>query len=120
MKKILLALVAVVLIVSGVSEPAAIAKTKTKTVKVTSTAYCGGGKTATGYNLSKHKNAKVVAVDPHYIKLGSKVYVPGYGTAVARDTGGAIKGKKIDVHFKTRHQALKWGRKHVKIKVYRR
>lgn len=89
-------------------------------MNVSATAYCEMGKTATGYNLKKHPNAKVVAVDPRYIPLGSKVKIPGYGTAIARDTGGAIKGKKIDVHFKTRKKALEWGRKHVKITVYKK
>ncbi len=41
----------------------------------------------------------VIAVDPKVIKLRSKVYVPGYGMAVAGDTGGAIKGKIIDLGF---------------------
>ncbi len=40
---------------------------------------------------------KVIAVDPRVIPLGTKVYVEGYGYAVAADTGGAIKGYKIDV-----------------------
>lgn len=89
-----------------------------KYVNVSSTAYCEKGRTATGYNLGKHPKAKVIAVDPRVIPLGSKVYVPGYGTAIARDTGGAIKGKIIDVHFGARHKAIVWGRKHMKIKVY--
>nr|WP_290443625.1 3D domain-containing protein [Sporolactobacillus kofuensis] len=108
-----------ILIISGISNPAAEAKTKTKTMHVSATAYNEMGRTATGYNYKKHPNAKSIAVDPRYIPLGSKVKIPGYGTAIARDTGGAIKGKIIDVHFKSRHQALKWGRKHLKIKVYR-
>lgn len=41
----------------------------------------------------------VIAVDPKVIKLRSKVYIPGYGTAVAGDTGGAIKGNIIDLGF---------------------
>lgn len=41
----------------------------------------------------------VIAVDPKVIKLRSKVYVPGYGMAVAGDTGGAIKGNIIDLGF---------------------
>ena len=40
-----------------------------------------------------------VAVDPRVIPLGSKVYIPGYGTAIAADTGGAIKGNKIDLCY---------------------
>lgn len=41
----------------------------------------------------------VIAVDPKVIKLRSQVYIPGYGTAVAGDTGGAIKGNIIDLGF---------------------
>ncbi|RYM05209.1 peptidoglycan-binding protein LysM [Sporolactobacillus sp. THM7-7] len=119
MKKILMTLVALILIVSGIADTAQ-AKSRTKVIKVSATAYCELGVTATGYNYKKHPNAKAIAVDPRVIPLGSKVKIPGYGTAIARDTGGAIKGKKIDVHFKSRHQAIKWGRKHVKITVYRK
>ena len=58
----------------------------------------------------------VIAVDPKVIPLGTKMYVEGYGYAEAQDTGGAIKGKKIDVFMDTRAEALQWGRK--KVKVY--
>jgi 3D (Asp-Asp-Asp) domain-containing protein len=93
-----------------------------KEFTVTSTAYtahCNGcsGKTATGVDLRANPNAKVIAVDPSVIPLGSKVYVEGYGYAIASDTGGAIKGKKIDVFFSDKGAAYRWGRKQVKIKV---
>lgn len=83
------------------------------------TAYCKGcsGITRTGINLKKNPGAKVIAVDPKVIPLGTKVWVEGYGYAVAGDTGGAIKGKKIDVFIPDRNKALKWGRKNVKIKI---
>lgn len=93
---------------------------RTMTVKATAyTAGSGGGITATGINLKRHPSAKVIAVDPKVIRLGSKVYVPGYGTAVAGDTGGAIKEKKIDVFISSKKKALQWGRKTVTIKVYK-
>ncbi|MEK3886770.1 3D domain-containing protein [Bacillus sp. FSL K6-3431] len=95
---------------------------KTMTVKATAyTAGCKGcsGITATGINLKKNPNAKVISVDPKMIPLGTKVYVEGYGEAIAGDTGGAIKGKKIDLHMPTKKKALNWGVKTVKIKVYR-
>ncbi|MBS3956394.1 MAG: G5 domain-containing protein [Clostridiales bacterium] len=57
----------------------------------------------------------VIAVDPSVIPLGTRVYVPGYGYAVAADTGGAIKGNKIDLCFDTRTEALNWGRRTVTI-----
>jgi 3D (Asp-Asp-Asp) domain-containing protein len=83
------------------------------------TAYCKGcsGITRTGINLKKNPGLKVIAVDPKVIPLGSKVWVEGYGNAIAGDTGGAIKGNKIDVFIPTQSQALKWGRKNVKIKI---
>lgn len=102
-------------------KPAKKAAYKTMTVRATAyTAKCKGcsGITATGINLNKNPNAKVVSVDPRQIPLGSKVYVPGYGMAVAGDTGGAIKKNKIDLHMPTKSKALKWGVKTVKIKVY--
>jgi 3D (Asp-Asp-Asp) domain-containing protein len=76
------------------------------------------GITATGYDLKANPNAKVIAVDPDVIPLGSKVHVEGYGYAVALDTGGAIDDYKIDLHFPTTAAAKEWGRKKVKIKVF--
>lgn len=83
------------------------------------TAYCNGcsGITRTGINLRANPNLKVIAVDPSVIPLGSKVWVEGYGYAVAGDTGGAIKGKKIDLHVPTKGDAYKFGRRQVKIKI---
>jgi uncharacterized protein YabE (DUF348 family) len=89
---------------------------------VNSTAYtasCSGcsGTTATGVNLRANPNAKVIAVDPNVIPLGTKVYVEGYGYAVAADTGSAIKGNKIDVFIPSKSAAYRWGSKKVKIKI---
>lgn len=89
---------------------------------VTATAYTAGcngcsGITATGINLKANPNLKVIAVDPRVIPLGSKVWVEGYGYAIAGDTGGAIKGNKIDLHVATKDIAYKFGRRQVKIKV---
>ncbi len=53
------------------------------------------GRTATGLAM----RGGIVAVDPQMINLGSKVYVPGYGIGLAGDTGGAIKGKRIDLGY---------------------
>lgn len=86
------------------------------------TAYCKGcsGTTATGINLrsSSAPGLKVIAVDPSVIKLGSKVWVEGYGLAVAEDTGGAIKGNKIDIFVQSETEAKNWGVKKVRIKVF--
>ncbi|MED1741313.1 LysM peptidoglycan-binding domain-containing protein [Bacillus swezeyi] len=93
-----------------------------KEMTVTATAYTandGGmsGVTATGIDLKANKNAKVIAVDPSVIPLGSKVHVEGYGEATAADTGGAIKGNKIDVFVPSKSAAKNWGVKTVKVKV---
>lgn len=83
------------------------------------TADCAGcsGITATGINLKANRNLKVIAVDPSVIPLGSKVWVEGYGNAIAGDTGGAIKGNIIDLHMPSKKSAYSWGRKRVKVKV---
>ena len=83
------------------------------------TPYCAGcsGVTATGVNLRANPGMKLIAVDPSIIPLGSKVWVEGYGYAIAGDTGGSIKGNKIDVLFSTKEEAYSWGRKKVRIKV---
>ena len=89
---------------------------------VSATAYTAGcngcsGVTATGINLNSNPNLKVIAVDPSVIPLGSKVWVEGYGHAIAGDTGGAIKGNKIDLHMPTKQAAYNFGKRQVKIKV---
>ncbi len=77
---------------------------------------CGRG--ATGHTaIGLHAGLGVIAVDPHVIPLGSKVYVEGYGYAVAADTGSAIKGHRIDVCFPSRHDAVAWGRRTVSVVI---
>ena len=98
------------------SEPAG----KEITVEATAyTAECEGciGITKTGVDLNANPDAKVIAVDPSIIPLGSKVYVEGYGYATAEDTGGAIKGNRIDVFVPEQNDALQWGRKQVKVTI---
>lgn len=85
---------------------------KRMTVTATAyTAYCDGctGVTYTGINLISNPNQKVIAVDPNVIPLGSKVYVEGYGTAIAGDIGSAIKGNRIDIFIPSETEALKFG-----------
>lgn len=93
-----------------------------KEITVSASAYtanCNGcsGITSTGINLKRNPDVKVIAVDPSVIPLGTKVFVEGYGYAIAGDTGGSIKGNKIDVFFPDKSEAYKWGRKQVKIKI---
>ncbi|WP_409254012.1 LysM peptidoglycan-binding domain-containing protein [Bacillus sp. SCS-153A] len=92
----------------------------TLTVKATAyTASCVGcsGITRTGVDLIANPDAKVIAVDPNVIPLGTEVYVEGYGYATAQDTGGAIKGNKIDVFIPNRQDALDWGVRSVKVTI---
>ncbi len=71
------------------------------------------GITATGRQAAKG----VVAVDPRVIPLGTKLYIPGYGQAIAADTGGAIKGNKIDLCYNSKSEAFGWGVRSVTVYV---
>lgn len=85
-----------------------------RTLNVEATAYTyTGNNTATGVKPREG----LIAVDPKVIAMGSQVYVEGYGYAIAADTGGAIKGNRIDVFFGTLRQCIDWGRKPVQIHV---
>ncbi|PDY82872.1 cell wall-binding protein EntB [Bacillus cereus] len=79
--------------------------------------YGGRVLTAMGHDLTKNPNMRIIAVDPKVIPLGSKVWVEGYGEAIAGDTGSAIKGNRIDVLMGSKSKAMNWGRKTVKVKV---
>lgn len=59
----------------------------------------------------------VVAVDPRFIPLGTRLYIEGYGYAVAGDTGGAIKGDRIDLGYDSNHEASDVGRRRVKVMI---
>jgi 3D (Asp-Asp-Asp) domain-containing protein len=59
----------------------------------------------------------VVAVDPKIIPLGSRLFIEGYGYALAADTGSAIKGLRIDLGFDTKRQALTFGRRPIRVYV---
>jgi len=78
-----------------------------------STGKWSDGITATG------KKAKygIVAIDPKVIPLGTKLFVEGYGYAVADDVGGAIKGLRIDLFYESRKEALKFGRRDVAVYI---
>lgn len=73
----------------------------------------GQGITATGLK-ARHG---IVAVDPNFIALGSRLYIPGYGLALAADTGGAIKGEKIDLCMEDESDAWRFGIQDVKVYV---
>jgi len=71
------------------------------------------GRTATGLKIGHG----VVAVDPKYIPLGTRLYVEGYGYAVAADTGGAIKGNRIDLGHASSREARQVGRRSVRVRI---
>lgn len=97
------------------------AATNGKVVYVQATAYSraeAGSSNFTFNGIDLRQNPQVIAVDPSVIPIGSIVNVEGYGTAIAADTGGAIKGNIIDVHFPTVEQCRIWGRKfNVKVTI---
>uniref|UniRef100_UPI002159133C 3D domain-containing protein n=1 Tax=Candidatus Hakubella thermalkaliphila TaxID=2754717 RepID=UPI002159133C len=78
----------------------------------------GGGLNGTGITATGLRAAYgIVAVDPRVIPLGTKLYIPGYGQALAADTGGWIKGNRIDLCFNSLEEAIQWGRREVKVYV---
>ncbi|GCF93287.1 peptidase M23 [Enterococcus florum] len=94
--------------------------TNGKTMQMQSTAYsCAESANTfwTAMGIDLRQNPQVVAVDPNVIPLGSMVEVSGYGIAIAGDTGGAIKGNIVDVHFPTVEQCRQWGRRSVTVTI---
>jgi len=89
-----------------------------RTLIMVATAYAAGTggagwRTATGTGVYRG----IVAVDPRVIPLGTRLYIEGYGPAIAADTGGAIRGNRIDLGFGSRAEALQFGRRSVVVHV---
>ena len=72
-----------------------------------------GTHTATGTLLRRG----VIATDPSFIPMGTRVYIPDYGEAVAEDRGSSIIGNKIDIAFDTYDEACAFGRQHIEIYI---
>ncbi|WP_297416850.1 3D domain-containing protein [Clostridium sp.] len=82
------------------------------------TAYSGGWGTSSGRKPVRVEGGlSTIAVDPSVIPLGSKVYIEGYGYAVAADTGTAIKGNKIDLYFNSYRESCEWGLRQVQLTI---
>ena len=96
------------------ASPPASASTGARTLVADVVAYHLPGKTASGLPVG----IGVIAVDPTVIPLGTRVFVPGYGPAVAADVGSAVKGNIIDLWMPTTAQARAWGRRTVTITIY--
>lgn len=75
----------------------------------------GGGNGITASGMMAQRG--VVAVDPNVIPLGTRLYIPGYGEAIAADTGGAIIGARIDLCMETYWEAMQFGRRDVTVYV---
>ena len=73
----------------------------------------GAGITATGVPAVRG----IAAVDPDVIPLGTRLFIPGYGEAIAADTGGAIVGNKIDLVMDSYGEAMDFGRQDVTVYV---
>ncbi|WP_300261701.1 3D domain-containing protein [Clostridium sp.] len=89
-----------------------------KTLSMEATAYSDGMLTAMGLKPVRDPNGiSTIAVDPSVIPLGSKVYIPGYGYAIASDTGGVIKGNIIDLYMNSHAECTSWGRRQVTLHI---
>ncbi len=97
----------------GLNKTAYVARAALSMVATAYTANCYGcsGITATGHRAGHG----IVAVDPRVVPLGTHLYIPGYGYAIAGDTGGAIRGNRIDLGFNSLTDALRFGRRTVTV-----
>ncbi|RAU91374.1 hypothetical protein DQG13_29495 [Paenibacillus sp. YN15] len=78
------------------------------------------GVTYSGVKVRKD-DFSTIAADPAIFPIGTIMYIPGYGFGVVADTGGAIKGHKIDLYFVTKQQVYEeWGKRKVKVLVLRK
>jgi len=76
------------------------------------------GRWSSGHTaIGLHAGRGVVAVDPRVIPLGTRLYVEGYGDCIAGDVGSAIKGRRIDLGFDGYREALRWGRRTVRVTI---
>jgi len=100
----------------GGSVPSSLSYSKAFTVEAT--AYALDGITATGTVPKRVEGGwSTIAVDPRVIPYGTKVYVENYGYAIAEDTGGAIKGNRVDLYMNSNSAAYSWGRRNVTIYI---
>lgn len=90
---------------------------KTKMIAETSayTPACGSGTGLTSIGLVPYEG--IVAVDPRVIPYYTKMYIPGYGIAMAGDTGGYIIGNRVDLYMESYNAAIQWGRRDVEIYI---
>ena len=89
-----------------------------RVIRVEATAYSSAEPGLSAYTaLGTICQRGVIATDPSIIPLGTRVFIPGYGYAIAEDTGGAIVGHKIDVAFDTIAECYEFGRQFIDIYI---
>lgn len=87
-------------------------------ITVKASAYTSNKRTSSGTKPRRDSDGiSTIAVDPNVIPIGTKVYVEGYGFAIAEDIGSSIKGCRIDVYFPTERECLNWGIRYVKVSL---
>ena len=98
-------------------------KTSGRVLYVKATAYCASPGSDNTYTFSGRKSVRdpngfsTIAVDPRIIPLGTRLYIEGYGNAIAADTGSGVKGKFIDVFFNTDEEVSNWGVKYLNVHI---
>ena len=88
-----------------------------RTLAMNATAYAPGYGAGTITATGRRAGYGLVAVDPRVIPLGTRLYIEGYGNAIAADTGGAIKGNRIDLGYNSGSEAFAFGRRPVSVQV---
>ena len=97
----------------GLQKTSYIAASARSMIATAYTAECGG---CSGYTaIGERAGHGIVAVDPRVIPLGTRLFIPGYGLAIAGDTGGAIVGNRIDLGFNSLADAMQFGRREVTV-----
>ena len=103
-----------------ISSPQPVTETSTVAGVYKVTAYCPGscccGKYADGITASGVPAVGKIVAAPPSIPFGTELDIPGYGRAIVRDRGGAIKNNRLDVLFPTHQGALNWGVKYLEVK----
>ena len=98
-------------------------KPKPKPLKLIATAYSRSEEEGTVDGITKSGTMVrpgVVAVDPEVISLGTEIIIEGMGTYIAEDTGGAIKGNRLDIFFESREEAFEFGVQSVNVFILKR
>jgi 3D (Asp-Asp-Asp) domain-containing protein len=98
---------------NGIARMTFTARSAIEMVATAYTADCSGCSGVTAIGLPAGHG--IVAVDPRVIPLGTRLFIPGYGLAIAGDTGGAIVGRRIDLGFDSERDAIEFGRRDVTV-----